>query len=135
MYLQINTQSATLSSYCDNPLVRALIISLFSWRRANPDDDVDDVMGWWADTYNQDGDLTGSRLWELLRQKITQTALAAAGEYCREALEWLVADGVASEVTATAERSGFDQVDIVVTVQQPGRDQTSIRFQNVWRKI
>ena len=135
MYLQINTQSATLSSYCDNPLVRALIISLFSWRRANPDDDVDDVMGWWADTYNQDGDLTGSRLWELLRQKITQTALAAADEYCREALEWLVTDGVASEVTATAERSGFDQVDIVVTVQQPGRDQTSIRFQNVWRKI
>jgi phage gp46-like protein len=135
MYLQINTQSATLSSYCDNPLVRALIISLFSWRRANPDDDVDDVMGWWADTYNQDGDLTGSRLWELLRQKITQTALAAAEEYCREALEWLVTDGVASEVTAAAERSGFDQVDIVVTVQQPGRDQTSIRFQNVWRKI
>lgn len=135
MYLKINTQSATLSSYCDNPLVRALIISLFSWRRANPDDDVDDVMGWWADTYNQDGDLTGSRLWELLRQKITQTTLAAAEEYCREALEWLVTDGVASEVTAAAERSGFDQVDIVVTVQQPGRDQTSVRFQNVWRKI
>ena len=135
MYLQINTEMATLSSYSDNPLVRSVIISLFSWRRANPDDDTDDVMGWWADTYNSDGDLTGSRLWELLRHKITPATLEAAEEYCREALAWLIADRVASEVDVVVERGGLDQADIVVTIHQPDRDQIAIRFQNVWRKL
>lgn len=135
MYLQINTELATLSSYSDNPLVRAVIISLFSWRRANPDDDVDDVMGWWADTYNDDGDLIGSRLWELLRHKITQTTLETAEDFCREALAWLITDRVASAVDVEVERAGLDQVDIVVTIHQPDREQTAIRFQNVWRKL
>ena len=36
-------------------LVRAVVISLFSWRRANPDDDLPGLerMGWWGDTFPQ----------------------------------------------------------------------------------
>ena len=136
MYLQINTDMATLSSFSDKPLVRAVIISLFSWRRANPDDDTEDKLGWWADTYNTDGDLTGSRLWQLLRQKITQNTIDRAREYCIEALAWLISDRVASAVDVDVERDGLTQVDIVVSIHQPGQNEPlSIRFQNVWGKI
>lgn len=120
----------------DNPLARAVIISLFSWRRANEDDEVDgDRQGWWADTYADiPGDQTGSRLWLLLRQKITSETARLAEEYAEEALQWLIDDGVASRVNVEAERweGGRDRVDLKVTVVKPDGDGISIRFQDVW---
>jgi len=54
-----------------DPLARAVIISLFTWRRANPDDVLpagDDRQGWFGDTFAEvRGDRIGSRLWLLSR--------------------------------------------------------------------
>ncbi|WP_200894101.1 phage GP46 family protein [Xanthomonas sp. MUS 060] len=54
-----------------HPLVRAVLISLFTWRRANADDTLPDPrgfrMGWWGDTYPVvANDRIGSRLWLLV---------------------------------------------------------------------
>ena len=137
MQLIVNLEAATLSTYIGNPLVRAVLISLFSWRRANADDDVQDGdrQGWWADTYNTDGDLTGSRIWELLRQKVTAQALRQAEEFGREALQWLIDDGVASTVDVAVEAGESGRVDMLVTVTKPDRSATTIRFQDVWEKL
>ena len=137
MQLIVNLEAATLSTYIGNPLVRAVLISLFSWRRANADDDVQDGdrQGWWADTYNSDGDLTGSRLWELLRQKVTTQALRQAEEFGREALQWMIDDGVAQTVGVAVEADDSGRVDMLVTVTKPDRSATTIRFQDVWEKL
>ncbi len=59
-----------------DPLTRAVIISLFTWRRAEPDDDTDIPMGWWGDTWpTVADDRIGSRLYLLRRSRLTaQTA-------------------------------------------------------------
>ena len=66
----IDGKLVTLGLDSSEPLVRAVIISLFTWRRARPDDDLpgDLRMGWWGDTYaGTEGDRFGSRLWLLSR--------------------------------------------------------------------
>ena len=61
-----------------DPLTRAVVISLFTHRRADPDDNVDVPMGWWGDTWPVvANDRYGSKLWILQRSKLTNTS----GEY------------------------------------------------------
>lgn len=50
MILMVNGQQQSVSTPTDS-LTRAVIISLFTWRRADPDDDSEQPMGWWGDSY------------------------------------------------------------------------------------
>ena len=54
-------------------LQRAVIISLLTWGRASESDDYEgSAYGWWGDSLsNIAGDKIGSKLWLLLRQKLT----------------------------------------------------------------
>jgi phage gp46-like protein len=85
-------------------LEAAVWTSLFSDRRALPDDVIpdgtDDRRGWWGDTYADKP--IGSRLWLLDRAKRIPETLRRAEDYAREALAWLVEDGVAARVEVTA---------------------------------
>jgi len=49
----IDGQTTPLGLNSLTPLVRAVMISLFTWRRANPDDALPGTerMGWWGDTF------------------------------------------------------------------------------------
>lgn len=82
-------------------LVDAVAISLLSWRRARDSDPVPEGAerhGWWADPE------FGSRLWLVARSKTLPTTPRDAQDYAQEALAWMVAEGIASRVTVTAER-------------------------------
>jgi phage gp46-like protein len=118
------------------PLVRAVVISLFTWRRANPDDALPgtEKMGWWGDNFaTVENDRIGSRLWLLLRAKVLPETVARAQEYAREALQWLIDDGVAARVDVLAERQGQDRVALQCTVYRAAdRVPVDIRFANVW---
>lgn len=87
----------------DDGLRTAVIISLFTDRRALADDVLpvgDDRRGWWGDCANDDpNDRIGSRRWLLVREKATEAVAVRARDYDREALAWLVADGIAAAVT------------------------------------
>lgn len=118
------------------PLVRAVVISLFTWRRAAGDDPLpgDERFGWWGDTLPPvDNDRIGSRLWLLLRAKIVPETIERAKEYCREALQWLLDDGIAAVVEVDAERMGLDGLAIRtrITRRADGK-QVDIRFDNAW---
>lgn len=120
-----------------DPLPRAVIISLFTWRRALPDDPVDGVrMGWWAD--GLDGvvnDRIGSRLWLLSREKLTLSTINRAREYARESLQWLLDDGVATGVAVTAERYGMDQLRLQCVISRAQGAPVTLRFDNAWRSF
>lgn len=47
LWLTVNGKTVSASSQLD-PLTRAVVISLFTHRRADPDDNVDVPMGWWG---------------------------------------------------------------------------------------
>lgn len=116
-------------------LPRSVIISLFTWRRANPDDDLPGTnkYGWWGDTYPQiTGDRIGSRLWLLSRAKLTDETILKAQEYAEEALQWLVDDGVAAAVQVQVERQSLDTLALGIIITRGDKSLLNIRFANVW---
>lgn len=135
MHFYINGRESTLSDHVSDDLARAVVNSLFCWRRAEPDDDLPGKsrFGWWADTYADDR--FGSRLWLLSRSKMTDDVAGRAESYAREALQWLLDDGVASEVDVTVERDGTDQLNLAVVITKPDQSKLSARFQNVWSDV
>lgn len=114
----------------DDSLQTAVLISLFSDRRARPDDALpgndSDRRGWWGDTWPVvPGDQIGSRLWLLSREKDLQEVQRLARDYAREALAWLIEDGlaVAVEVGTGIPRRGWLRLRIDIA-QQDGRQST-----------
>ena len=132
----IDGREAQLALQSAEPLVRAVFISLFTWRRAQPDDDLPGTerMGWWGDSFAPvEGDRIGSRLWLLARAKLLPDTPAKAKEYAEEALQWLLDDGVAAKVDVQAERQGLETLAMRVVIYKTGASvPLDIRFTNVW---
>lgn len=119
-------------------LVRAVIISLFTWRRANPEDIIEgQKMGWWGDVAEppEANDKIGSRLWLLSREKVLNATFNRAREYAKEALQWLLDDGVASRVDVTAERYQRDGLALVCAIYRADGRVITLRFDNAWEYI
>jgi phage gp46-like protein len=81
-------------------LETAVLLSLFTDARAADDDRLpgmkEDRRGWWAAPM-------GSRLWLLAREVATNEVRLRAQDYCRDALQWMIEDGVADQIEVTAE--------------------------------
>lgn len=110
----------------DRGLRTAIVISLFTDARADDGDALPttdtDRRGWWADTFAEDGDRIGSRLWLLSRAKQTDETLELARGYARTALDWLIADGIASavDVATSWHAMGVMRLDVVLTPATDG---------------
>ena len=130
--IQIDGMNSSLLAVAQ-PLVRAVVVSLFSWGRAQPDDAVEGVRwGWWGDGLDgQTNDRIGSRLWLLSREKLSASTLTRAREYAEQSLQWLLEDGVASKVTVTTERRGLDGLAMRVVIERADGP-LNLRFDNVW---
>jgi len=99
----------------------AVIVSLFTDRRADADDEIpdgtNDRRGTWSDAFAETpGDIQGSKLWLLDRSKATQQTLDRAKDYATEALQWFISDGVASSLQVETYwlRSGVMAIEIVI---------------------
>lgn len=122
----------------DDALARAVIISLFTWRRANPEDLTDgQKMGYWGDTAEPLvlNDRIGSRLWLLAREKILPSTINRAREYATEALQWLIDDGVASRVEVDVERFGIDGLALTGRIYRESGVPFEFRFDKAWEII
>lgn len=117
----------------DDGLESAVLVSLFTDRRANPDqlrigDGITDLRGWWGDYRPAvDGDQTGSLLWLLRREKQTRETLARARQYAEQALAWMVEDRVARRVTVATDYIAPGVMQIRVDVERP--DAARVRYQ------
>lgn len=125
----------------DDSLQTAVIISLFCDRLADAADVIPDGTtdrrGWWGDTplpntTDPSGglDLTGSRLWLLARSLQVTETLRQAESYATESLQWMIDDGVAGSVTASAifPTSPPNALELTVTINQAGATSQSYAF-------
>lgn len=120
-----------------NDLASSAIMSLFTERRANAEDEIpdgtDDRRGWWGDNVaDVEGDKIGSRLWLLARAKITSATVSRVEEYAAEALQWMIDDKVASRIDVSAARNGLDRIDLVVTIYRFDGTAQNLRFDDLW---
>lgn len=117
-------------------LQTAVLISLFTNRRALPDDPLPpgsaNRQGWWADAF---ADVPiGSRLWLLYRSKRTQHVLDLAQQYAQESLQWLIDDGVCGSFDVRFEWSAPNQdtTTLAGSVVAHRNDGTSVPIQFEW---
>lgn len=133
-HADITVSGADLLS--DDGLDTAVTLSLFLDRRAAPDDGVPldaDPRGWWGDTFaDVAGDLVGSRLWLLGREKQLDSVAQRARTYAAEALAWLVDDGVASAVDVQASWIARGTLGLTVNIQRPTQPPFNRQYQYVW---
>ncbi len=135
--LIINGVPSEMSLYAGNELVRSVIISLFSWARSRDDDEIEGGRrnGFWGDTYEDDAtSVTGSRLWLLSRQKITDETSQKCKDYAEQALAWLVKESVADKIEVKVERNGLDRVDLLVTISRDA-DNIRLQFADLWKGL
>ncbi len=125
----------------DDGLETAVIISLFTDRRARDDDELPDAnnpdrRGWWGDLVAEVADdQIGSRLWLLERSKTTPDVLVKAKEYAEEALSWMIEGDVAKKIEVEVERQGTegnDRLALLVKIFQSDGGQVSLKFHSKW---
>lgn len=118
-------------------LETAVLISLFTDRRADPDDAIPDgsgdPRGWWGDLY--EATPIGSKLWLLDRAKKTEATRQRAQDYIEAALAWLIDDGIAAAVRVTVRwQLGADPsrgfLAAAIEIDEP--DGRTIQFNYQW---
>lgn len=117
-------------------LTRAVQISLFTWRRANVDDVLDDDQrfGWWGDSFpSVADDRIGSRLWLLRRVKLTTQTELDAEFYAREALQWLIDDGHIRAVEIQTERLDAQRLNLRIFLALADGERLDINLNNSWQ--
>lgn len=121
----------------DQDLATAVLISLFTDRRADPDDRIPDgsrdPRGWWGDAGRARP--LGSKLWLLERAKQTEATRLAAKDYVDEALAWMIEDGVAAAVTTTVvwQRAGLLAIEVLI--DEPDGRQQVFNYQWAWEAV
>tara|TARA_R110000868_G_scaffold31325_2_gene114803 strand:- start:4174 stop:4662 length:489 start_codon:yes stop_codon:yes gene_type:complete len=127
----------------DAGLQTAVIISLFTDRRAEPDDtlpaEASDKRGWWGDAIavqvngrTVEDDRIGSRLWLLSREKQLASVVERARQYCKEALAWLIEDGICERIDVTAEIVRTGVLGVQIIIYRPQQSAVDFKFDYAW---
>tara|TARA_R110001606_G_C15386127_1_gene650985 strand:+ start:434 stop:874 length:441 start_codon:yes stop_codon:yes gene_type:complete len=118
----------------DSEVATAVLISIFTDRRAEEGDEVldGDYKGWWGDTY-QDTKI-GSRLWTLKRRKATPQTLRLANDIIKQCLQWLVDDGIVLETIVENEWSRADRnrMNMRITLIKPDTTKLDFKYEGKW---
>lgn len=127
----------------DDGLETSVLLSLFTDRRAEPDDVIPDGTtnrrGNWADAVT--GQPMGSRLWLLSREKSVDAVLPRAEAYARESLDWMREDGVADRIDVVAQRVAGgaapirDRLELVIDIWRNGATLLSGRYGILWKPL
>ncbi|PIR25601.1 MAG: hypothetical protein COX62_01395 [Deltaproteobacteria bacterium CG_4_10_14_0_2_um_filter_43_8] len=118
----------------EDGLRTAVLISLFTDQRAEENElpfGHDDKRGWWGDMISQvEGDEIGSKLWILERNKQTQPTLNDFEQFARKSLEWMIEDGVASNVEVVARYPEREIICLNINITRPSGD--AERYEVLW---
>lgn len=114
-------------------LETAVLMSIYTDRRADDDDildDPDDKRGWWGDQF--EADEIGSKRWQLYRQKITNETMSLLRQYDRDALQWMIDDGVVKDIVVTVERYSTNVVAEEIKLYYSNGKSVAFKFKTLW---
>jgi phage gp46-like protein len=134
----LSIDAATADFAREDTLQTAVVLSLLCDRTAQAHEVPAgaDRRGWWADAFSQANPIDrastesfGSRLWLLMREKQLAQTRERVRDYVKEALAWMVEDGMAEgvEVTVFAPRAGWYVADVGLQLRTGNR-----RFRFEW---
>ncbi len=138
-----NSQCFDLIVQCNdlvlgNDLQNAIALSLFTNARARAGDALpngrqSEPFGWWGYKIGDDGEF-GSHLWLLKNSNATQDTLNKAKQYAKKALEWLIEDGIAIDITVTADYIGCKNkyLNLTIEVEQPNNISQFWKWAYAW---
>lgn len=121
----------------DPGLETAVMISLFSDARASDSDKLPGTFltrsGFWGSVLLDQN--MGSKLWLLSRSKINNETLRRAEQYCKEALKWMVDDGIAAKIEAVASinQTRYNQLDFLIVINRANVDNIFFKFFINWQ--
>lgn len=117
-------------------LVSAVLMSLFSWRRARPSDETESGRryGWWTDTPQRQ---LGSRLYLFTRRSITPGLMTDIKTCIQEALAWMVEDQLCSSVSVgvTQGVNSPDRVVCKIGIFRHDGSHEAVVFDDLWREL
>jgi phage gp46-like protein len=117
----------------DNTFETSVMISLFSDRyvdQENLPDGITDVAGWWGDLVNENDDPIGSRFRLLYTSKTVNETIVNMENYALEALQWMLDEGIAATITASASRTGTFEYSLEIEITKPNGE--NIPFDFIW---
>jgi len=103
----------------DDGLENAVFLSLFT----SP--------GWWGNILSEPAEKSASRLETALRRTLTNQTRLDVEQYAREALAWMVAEGIAKKITVSATIPEVGLCLVIIKIDQPDRVDT-IRYNINW---
>ncbi len=134
----------------DEGLRTAIIVSLMTDRRAEPDDRLPedagdnlssnllppDRRGWCGDALAETpGARVGSRLWLLHREKQTEETRRRAIAYIEESLQWLIDDRHAADIEVKAQWSAIGRLDASIVIELINGGRFSLDLNNITGEI
>ncbi len=132
MKLYVNGSPMSKAEANNNKLFRAVIISLFTWRRADDSDDTDYKWGWWGDNLaDVEGDKIGSKLYLIVRNPLTNETMQRAEEYAQQSLQWMIDDEIAKSISITAIRSQTDVNRLEMIVDITAEKEYELQFKEL----
>jgi len=118
----------------DNGFETAALIALFSNKRVTFEElpsGLTDRQGWWADLISDvAGDEIGSRIWTLATAKVDNPTAVELEGILIEAFQWMLDDGVASEISVTTGVASAAGIDGEILISKP--DGEDIPFKVFW---
>jgi len=69
----------------------------------------------------------------LAREKQPQSVVLRARDYAREALQWLIDDGIAERIDILAETIRPGVLALAIDIHRPAGDALDFRFDYVWQ--
>ncbi|KHA57126.1 hypothetical protein NM74_07830 [Aeromonas hydrophila] len=136
-YFYLHLDGADLAD--EAGLRTAVTLSLFTDRLALSTDTIPDGTadrrGHWSDSYlSEQGDLEGSRLWLLSREKVVSEVLRRAEDYSREALAWMATDEVVKQIAVSAWTTGVGDMNIRTTLTKQDGANATFEFLDIWNQ-
>ena len=126
----MSLKQGDLNSDADKELASAVIVSIFTWARAEGQN------GWWGDSYpDVPNDKIGSKIWLFFREKLTQDTINRIRDAMIASLQWLIEDQVASRYDVVLEKRGIDGLSVLVTVYRLDGELVPLRFDTQWEAL
>ena len=119
------TEGTTLQS--------VVLMSLLSWRKCSVSelDSDSNRYGYWIDTPSN---RFGCRLWTLRRSKLTANTVILVKQFIKEALEWMMDEGICSAIEVRATQTS-DRIMANVTIIKNTGDTESVTFDDLWKAL